>query len=181
MTEKLHICQKCRSQMFKKFNSSIWVCFECEKKAKSVKSKPTITKKVTVKKTGLKNKKPISVKSLEKELDKEWSLLVKLRAGMKCEYCGNRKQLNSHHLNSRAKRTVRWDVSNGISLCVNHHIGSEFSAHKTSIQFTMWLIKYKGQEFMDNLNWKASQTSHLSFFEKEIILDELRREIEKYK
>ena len=55
MTEKLHICQKCRSQMFQKFNSSIWVCFECEKKAKSVKSKPTITKKVTVQKNGLKN------------------------------------------------------------------------------------------------------------------------------
>lgn len=166
--------------MFQKFNSSIFVCFECEKKAKSIKSKPYTVKKVEVKKTGLKHKKPTSTKSLEKQLDEAWSLLVKLRAGMKCEYCGNKQQLNSHHIYSRAKKTVRWDAIDGICLCVNHHIGNQFSAHKTSVPFAMWLIEYKGQKFMDNLNWKANQTNHLSFFEKEIILDELRKEIEKY-
>ena len=118
---------------------------------------------------------------IDKQLDNAWSLFVKLKAGMKCEYCGSMKSLNSHHLNSRAKRTVRWDVNNGICLCVNHHIGNEFSAHKTSIPFTMWLIKYKGQKFMDDLQWKSNQTGKHTEFEKKLILDELNTIICDYK
>jgi hypothetical protein len=173
MTEKLHICPVCNSQMFQRFNSTLFYCPTCENRKKNLKARECKGNGEIMPKNALKSKKG----NIDKQLDNAWSLLVKLKAGNKCEYCGNRQSLNSHHLNSRAKMSVRWDVNNGICLCVNHHIGSEFSAHKTSIQFTVWLIKYKGQKFMDDLQWKSNQTNHLATFEKEILLNELLNEI----
>lgn len=118
---------------------------------------------------------------IDKKLDIAWSKLIKLRANGKCEVCGKEKPLNSHHLFSRAKRSVRWSPLNGICLCVGHHIGNTFSAHKTPLEFNEWLIENKGREFIDNLRLIANSTSNYSDFEKEMILKELQSEINKYK
>jgi hypothetical protein len=163
------VYQNPKSSIKQKIHQSCQYRMSYDKKSKSKNSFFTGKKTVEKKKKG----------GIDDQLDDAWSLLVKIKAGFKCEYCGNTQALNSHHLSSRAKMTVRWDLNNGISLCVNHHIGNEFSAHKTSIQFTMWLIRYKGQKFMDDLQWKANQTSHYSPFEKELILKELLEEIKK--
>ena len=118
------------------------------------------------------------LKGVEKALDNAWSKLVKLRAGNCCEYCGKTSQLNSHHIYSRSNRSVRWDVLNGVCLCVAHHtFSSKFSAHKAPVEFTEWLYKYKGTEFMDRLRLKANQVSKLHKFEKELLLNELKKEI----
>lgn len=121
-----------------------------------------------------------SKKSLTKDLDQAWSYLVKLRAGNKCEYCGETKALNSHHLFSRAKMSVRWDVKNGICLCVNHHIGVKFSAHKTPLSFDRWLLKRKGEQELDLLEVSANQIKKWEVFEMEILLSELKKEIDKF-
>lgn len=125
----------------------------------------------------MKKKKGIDVK-----LDDAWSKLVKLRAGMKCEVPNcNKPVLNSHHIYSRSKKSTRWDVMNGICLCVGHHtFSSTFSAHKTPLEFIRWLDEYKGKEFMDLLMIKANQTSKLFDFEKKLLLEELNKEIHKY-
>ena len=118
-------------------------------------------------------------KGIDKKLDVAWSLLVKLKAGMKCEIpnCG-KTVLNSHHIYSRSKKSTRWSTMNGICLCVGHHtFSSSFSAHKTPLEFIRWLDQYKGQEFMDLLMLKANQTSKLHPFEKELLLQELNKEI----
>lgn len=121
-------------------------------------------------------------KGVDKKLDDAWSLLVKLKAGMKCEYCGKTTPLNSHHIFSRSKKSTRWDVKNGICLCVGHHtFSSTFSAHKTPTEFTYWLERYKGREFMELLTIKANQTSKLHTFEKKVLLDELQKEINQLK
>ena len=40
-------------------------------------------------------------KGIDKKLDTTWSKLVKLKAGMQCEYCkAQNKQLHSHHIYS---------------------------------------------------------------------------------
>jgi hypothetical protein len=121
------------------------------------------------------------LKGVDGKLDDAWSLLVKLRAGMSCEvpYC-NKTVLNSHHIYSRSKRSTRWDIKNGICLCVGHHtFSSKFSAHKTVLEFVEFLIDYKGQAFIDRLRIKANTTSKLHQFEKEILLAELNKEIKK--
>lgn len=123
------------------------------------------------------------LKGVDGKLDEAWSLLVKIKAGMKCEvpYCG-KKTLNSHHIFSRSKKSTRWYVPNGICLCVGHHTFSNiFSAHKTPTEFTEFLYEYRGKDFMDRLRLKANSTSKMHTFEKEVLLQELLKEIEKYK
>ena len=117
-------------------------------------------------------------KGIDKKLDDAWSLLVKLRAGNKCEYCGKETHLNSHHIYSRSKRSTRWDVNNGICLCVAHHVfSSGFSAHKTPLEFIDWLKTKRSIEFIDNLKLKANSTAKFMKFEKELLLEELQKEI----
>lgn len=121
------------------------------------------------------------LKGVDGELDVAWSLLVKLKAKMQCEVCGKRSALNSHHIYSRSKKSTRWYVPNGICLCVGcHTFSSKFSAHKTPLEFTQWLVKYKGQNFIDMLQLRANATSKLHPFEKQILLDELNKEIKSY-
>lgn len=122
------------------------------------------------------------LKGVDGKLDIAWSKLVKLRAGMKCEIPNCHKTvLNSHHIYSRSKRSTRWDVMNGICLCVGHHtFSSKFSAHKTVLEFVEFLIDYKGQDHIDRLRLKANTVSKLHPFEKQILLDELNKEIKSY-
>lgn len=119
---------------------------------------------------------------IDKQLDDAWSKLVKLRAGNKCEKCGKTSYLNSHHIYSRSKKSTRWDVMNGICLCVGHHtFSSVFSAHKTPLEFTEWLTLHKGENFLNVLRIKANSISKLHEFEKKILLQELRKEIKALK
>jgi hypothetical protein len=122
-------------------------------------------------------------KGVDGKLDKAWSSLVKLRAGMKCEIenCKHKPTLNSHHIFSRKNSATRWDVNNGICLCVGHHtMSSKFSAHGNSIAFTYWLEEYKGSDFIGGLSDKAHSVKKWFKFEKEELLEELIKEIKSY-
>jgi len=114
------------------------------------------------------------MKGIEKKLDDAWSLAVKKAAGMKCEYCGRIDTLNSHHVYSRSKLSTRWDIMNGVCLCVSHHtFSSTFSAHKTPLEFTEWIIDKRGEEWFIELRHKANSTVKLHKFEKEELLKTL--------
>ena len=120
------------------------------------------------------------LKGVDGKLDTAWSLLVKLRAGMKCEIenCKHKPTLNSHHIFSRKNRSTRWDVNNGICLCVGHHtMSSKKSAHGNPIWFTYWLEEYKGSDFIDDISFKANSIKKWSKFEKEELLEELLTQI----
>ena len=120
-------------------------------------------------------------KGIDGKIDSAWAKLVKLRAGNKCEYCGTTtRQLHSHHIFSRSNRSVRWDAQNGICLCATHHVLGSFSAHKSPMEFTEWLVEYKGQDFVDKLRLKKNGLGKFTPFDKEIVLAELEKEIEKY-
>ena len=85
------------------------------------------------------------------------------------------QNLNSHHIFSRVNKSVRWDLDNGICLCVGHHIGSQFSPHKSPVSFTIWLISKKGRQFVELLTAKKNQIVKYSNFELEIKLKELNK------
>ena len=120
------------------------------------------------------------MKGIDKRLDDAWSLLVKLKAGNKCEVfnCGKTFKLNAHHIFTRRNKAVRWSLDNGIALCPSHHtLNAQFSAHGTPIKFTDFLIKYRGENYVDKLIFKSNQISKLHKFEKELLLKELLKEI----
>jgi 5-methylcytosine-specific restriction endonuclease McrA len=93
-----------------------------------------------------------------KSADTTWAKAVKERDGFKCVYCGSDKNLNSHHLFSRRHQGLRWDLENGITLCAGHHnFSTEFSAHKTPLEFAEWVKELKGDEWYQRLLVKAKQ------------------------
>ena len=120
-------------------------------------------------------------KNVNHNLDTSWSLLVKLRAGMKCEKCGKEKPLNSHHIYSRSKLSTRWHLDNGICLCVGcHTFSSVFSAHKTPIEFVEWLTEYKGKKFINRLRAKSYTMWKPMLCERQELLKELQDKIKSY-
>lgn len=122
------------------------------------------------------------LKGVDGLLDTAWSELVKLRGNNQCEYCGKRSYVQSHHIFSRSKKSVRWDPQNGIALCAGHHtLSSQFSAHKTPLEFTDWLYKYRGEDKIMHLRVRASMISKLHQFEKQVLLTDLREQIKKLK
>jgi len=121
------------------------------------------------------------LKGIDGKLDEAWSKLVKLEANMQCEKCGKTTTLNSHHVFSRSNRSVRWDETNGICLCVGcHTFSSKFSAHKTPTEFTYWLEREYGREYIDDLSRRANTTKKWFKFEKEELLIKLNEKIAKY-
>jgi DNA-binding transcriptional regulator YiaG len=76
-----------------------------------------------------------------KILDTIWSYAIKERDGFKCRYtgCSQTKYLNSHHIIKRQFKALRWDIDNGITLCVGHHTFGKDAAHVDEIGFLKWL------------------------------------------
>jgi hypothetical protein len=84
-------------------------------------------------------KKKNSISYYTKQLDKEFSLLVREK-GI-CEAsgvssCGG--PLQDAHIIGRANRALRWDILNHLSLCYRHHI---FFAHHDPVEFLLWFQK----------------------------------------
>lgn len=86
--------------------------------------------------------KPIKRKKgedINKQLDDAWSVAVKSLAGWRCQVCGKRNNLNSHHIVGRRNYRLRWEVRNGVCLCVSHHKFGVESAHENPVWFDKWL------------------------------------------
>jgi len=96
-----------------------------------------------------KTKKPLTRRKLSKKLDEAWSSAVKKRAGYKCEVCGigESGHLNSHHIVGRRNRMVRWDIRDGVCLCVKHHRFGIESAHEDPLWFREWLEDKRWEDY----------------------------------
>ena len=116
-------------------------------------------------------------KNIDKELLSLWSEAVKIRANYKCEYCGNLKSLNSHHIFSRRHRAIRWDIDNGICLCAKHHTLGNFSAHQ-SPHFIDWIKAWIGKDRYNRILDKAYTVKKWTEAEKVEIKAELKGYIE---
>lgn len=104
-----------------------------------------------------------------KILDEIWSFAVKERDGFRCRRCGATKRLNSHHIIKRQFKALRWDVDNGITLCIAHHTFGNDAAHVDEIGFLEWLNK-------ENIDYNKLRSRRLNRFEKtfEEILNEFK-------
>lgn len=120
----------------------------------------------------------ISKKGQIKKVDDLWSKLVKVKAKYRCEYCGKTSYLNSHHIFSRTKKSVRWNDLNGICLCAGHHtFSNDFSAHQTPTEFTEWVKGYRGNKWYSELR-KQAYTPFMPNLE--VISEELKNKLESY-
>ena len=121
-------------------------------------------------------KKRNKKKTLERKLDVAWSEAVKIRASYRCEYCGKKEYLNSHHIFTRSRKATRWELENGCCLCVGcHTFSSKFSAHKTGIQYTHWLEEKKGKKWVETLQRMSNEIYRPTLEEMEETLTYLEK------
>lgn len=124
-----------------------------------------------------KTKKP-KASTLRNKLDKVWADIIKQKGS--CEYCGKTTYLNAHHIFSRSNLSTRWEISNGVCLCVGCHVfSSKFSAHKTPTEFVYWLQTVRARNFMPALRKKSRETIKYSISDLQDLLESLREHLEK--
>lgn len=86
-----------------------------------------------------------------KPKDKLWASLVKERDSYECQRChvvypeGRRQGLHAHHIFGRSRRTTRWMLENGISLCFGCHMW----AHANPLEFHEWMQDRLGAGYWD--------------------------------
>lgn len=96
-------------------------------------------------------KPKVSKAHKQKVLDKMWSAKVRARDGA-CLKCGSISCLNAHHVFGRRHTSTRWDVDNGVTLCMPCHI---FWAHRDVGSFAAWFIGREGKNKFDELSNKS--------------------------
>ena len=74
--------------------------------------------------------------------DRLWSLAVREDWNHCCAVCG-RGKCESHHLIPRQHQATRYDVSNGITLCAQHHkFDPNVSPHQNAAGWLAWLLEH---------------------------------------
>ncbi|MFB3926790.1 MAG: recombination protein NinG [Syntrophales bacterium] len=109
-----------------------------------------------------------SRKRLIDSLDRIFSQKVRDR-DKACRRCGNTKTY-THHIFSRKYMGTRWDMENGISLCLRHHR----MAHGDAQEFLAWVISWMGQRKYDLLQYRALRVTKYSDFDLEQMKQEMR-------
>lgn len=109
-----------------------------------------------------------------KELDKLWSIKIRERDG-KCLKCGNTSSLQAAHILSRKNLNIRFDLENGLTLCIRCHL---YWAHKEPIEFTKWVEYHLGKKKVDELYKKSQEIKHGGFSREE--LEKIEEELKNY-
>ena len=109
-------------------------------------------------------------KSIKKKLDALWSKIIRSRGA--CEMCGGQAQ-NAHHIIGRINYALRWDLRNGVCLCVACH----FKAHNSPIAFLDWLWENRPADYiyLQDPKWTKTKTWYLSDYED--IYNNLKSEV----
>ena len=98
-------------------------------------------------------KKITERKRLIKKLDDLWAKKIKERDGFTCQRCKSQsKRLNACHFYGRRNKTLRWDLDDGVTLCVGCH----FWAHSNPAEFTEWFKEWTGEETFERLQTKKN-------------------------
>lgn len=121
--------------------------------------------------------KEFTGKPTAKECDALWTKAVLIRAGHKCEKenCRATKGIQAHHIIFRTNWSLRFDLENGIALCIPHHITGEDSAHKDAIGFSKWIATKR------DLNYLESKRNNRAKLDYMVIKLYLENEIAKYR
>ena len=85
---------------------------------------------------------------LKEKCDTLWSLLVKIKVGYKCEKCGSKNGIQSHHIFKRKHMATRFVIENGMCLCFVCHEWVE----KNPKRFSDWAVFKIGNEMYESLD-----------------------------
>jgi len=94
--------------------------------------------------------------TLVNKAEKLWKEIVRIRAGHRCEICGDKeKQLHPHHIEGKRSTYMKLYLANGILLCCSCHKLGEAAAHADflsgQMKFHKKIIAFKGQSELNRL------------------------------
>jgi len=112
-----------------------------------------------------------SRKKIEKQLDDLWRRAVLKRDNNKCRICGKTIGIQAHHIFSRVRRSTRWELENGITLCRGHH----YLAHRDFERFRRFVVSIIGEDRYDELYLLSLSTVKWSMSDLEKKVEELKR------
>lgn len=80
-----------------------------------------------------------TIRSVKRSCDLLWSLLIRERAGGRCERCGRSPEdsrgFHAHHIYGRSNHRLRFEPRNGMAVCMACHRWAE----EYPLEFTDWL------------------------------------------
>ena len=78
---------------------------------------------------------------------KLWAKHVKQRDKC-CQICGKTDgRLHTHHIIPKQFIKYKYDITNGILLCFQHHVMTRLSVHQNAIWFSEWMRKNRPEQF----------------------------------
>ncbi|MFA5313344.1 MAG: HNH endonuclease [Methanomassiliicoccales archaeon] len=104
-----------------------------------------------------KKKKLEKTSKIRRRLMRLWSEKVLSACGRRCAVCGLKtgdivdgktQKTDAHHIEDRRNHALKFDVLNGICLCVWHHKYSRNAAHQSIVFFSDWLTKIRPKQFL---------------------------------
>jgi hypothetical protein len=110
-----------------------------------------------------------TIDDIDRECLRYWSELVKLRAGLRCEYpgcnfVGTIETLEAHHYFTKRMYALRLDPENGLSHCKIHHTQSVQAAHGGDGSYRRVIVEgsngyppSRSKEWLDSLIMKKRQ------------------------
>ncbi len=116
-------------------------------------------------------------KKLRKRLIKACDKLAReivFKRDVKCQRCGNTKQLQWCHIYSRIIYPLRWDADNSMVLCAGCH----FNAHQNPLEFSDLVRDRLGTERLQRLSLKRSGHFKTSVDNLELLKIKLKQELE---
>ena len=93
---------------------------------------------------------------IRRRLMRLWSTKVLETAGRCCAICGLKtgdivkgkvQKTDAHHIEDRRNHSLKFDILNGICLCVWHHKYSKNAAHQSVVFFSNWLQKNHPKQY----------------------------------
>ena len=94
-------------------------------------------------------------KTLENKCDALWREIIK-RNGT-CDWCGKSSgKLDAHHVMGRGRKSLRWDLRNGVALCFRcHRLKAHSPSAKDVQEYLNWVEEYKADDW-EYLMYKAN-------------------------
>ena len=105
-------------------------------------------------------------KITSKDCDALWTQVILARANHKCEIygCNKTKSIQAHHIFPRTMWALRYEIINGIALCIGHHFLFPTSAHKDAIGFSAWVKTVRDIPYLESKKHNRSKHDYQAIY-----------------
>lgn len=117
-------------------------------------------------------KRPL--KTMKKEADILFSLIIRTRDGNRCVLCGSGERPQCGHVLSRSALATRWLEDNAFCQCAGCNMKHEWNAYP----FLSWYIEKFGKDKLDEIQRKWNKPNPMNWQDYEALLERLKKRLE---